>query len=159
MILLFVLSAYQMFAHIKHCKFVDRRTGERKSCGCAVARKKHRRGYASVSCTVGHTWVWCKHCCDCLNDTDQQGCLNPQHWFERDSYDTGSRNHIQRHSSVLQAVEQSKKRRIEDLPKKDIEESCSKKCQNLDHEMFVNITPCRPFLPPVNQFFQVQTIC
>ncbi len=143
-----------MFAHIKQCKFVDRRTGERRSCSCAVSRKKHRRGYASVSCTVGHTWVWCKHCCDCLNDTNQQGCLNPQHWFERDSYDTGSRNHIQRHSSALQAAEQSKKRRVEDPPK-TIEESRPPKYRALDHEMLVNLSSSRQILPSVNPFFQV----
>ena len=86
-----------MFKHISQCKFMDRKTGARKVCTSTVSRKKHRRGYCSVACAVGHTWVWCRNCCDCTLDENHLGCTNAVHWFERDSFDTGSRNHMQRH--------------------------------------------------------------
>mmetsp|Transcript_18734 Transcript_18734/g.51658 ORF Transcript_18734/g.51658 Transcript_18734/m.51658 type:complete len:206 (-) Transcript_18734:328-945(-) len=98
------------FQHIGQCKFVERRSGERKACKCVVTLKAHRRGYPSVACSVGHTWVWCKFCCTCQNHGDREGCLNAAHWFERDSYDTGSRNHMQRHKAVEAESVDSKKR-------------------------------------------------
>ena len=37
----------------------------------------------------------CSHCCGCARE--QVGCKDPNHWMERDCFDTGSRNHMQRH--------------------------------------------------------------
>ena len=105
-----------MFAHIDQCKFVDRKTGARKVCISTVSRKKHRRGYCSIACSLGHTWVWCKHCCDCISEDGQLGCINAAHWFERDSFDTGRRNHMQRHVSTTVEVQsdcQNRKRKID----------------------------------------------
>mmetsp|Transcript_8830 Transcript_8830/g.29526 ORF Transcript_8830/g.29526 Transcript_8830/m.29526 type:complete len:219 (-) Transcript_8830:876-1532(-) len=48
-------------------------------------------GYEDLS----SRWVWCSYCCDC--GSAPMGCKNPMHWMERDSFDTGKRNHMQRH--------------------------------------------------------------
>ena len=37
--------------------------------------------------------VWCSYCCNCKQR--YIGCSHPNHWIERDSFDTGKRNHIQ----------------------------------------------------------------
>jgi len=77
------------------CKNVER-SGERKACLLPLREKGHKRGYISVACSGGHQWVWCSSCCDCAKDGE--GCTFSQHWFERDSFDTGKRNHMQRHN-------------------------------------------------------------
>jgi hypothetical protein len=120
-----------MFAHINKCKFVDRKTGARQICPCTVTNKKHRRGYCSVACTVGHTWVWCQYCCDCVSEHGQLGCSNAVHWFERDSFDTGRRNHMQRHGSEFSGIvgQLISKRKIADTV------SCENQVQAIhDHE-------------------------
>ena len=79
---------------LHQCKHVDR-TVKRTQCSAQLHLRPHKRGYLSVSCDAGHQWVWCAHCCDCGLGT--RGCIMPAHWMERDSFDTGKRNHMQRH--------------------------------------------------------------
>ena len=79
---------------LHQCKHVDRTT-KRMQCTAALHLRAHKRGYLAVACDAGHQWVWCAHCCDCSLGT--RGCIMPAHWMERDSYDTGKRNHMQRH--------------------------------------------------------------
>jgi hypothetical protein len=79
---------------LHQCKHVDRTT-KRMQCNAPLHLRAHKRGYLAVACDMGHQWVWCVHCCDCSLGT--RGCIMPAHWMERDSYDTGKRNHMQRH--------------------------------------------------------------
>jgi hypothetical protein len=90
---------------LKTCKFVSKRSG--KICNGELSLAQHKRGYLAVSCTHGHQWVWCQHCCNCHPDSFQgqgqgkaRGCSNSVHWFERDAFDTGRRNHMNRHNRV-----------------------------------------------------------
>ena len=76
------------------CKHVDRKRN-RMPCPCHLRTRNHKRGYLAIVCESGHQWVWCSYCCDCTRP--QVGCCNPNHWMERDSFDTGRRNHMQRH--------------------------------------------------------------
>ena len=110
---------------LNQCKHVDRTTS-RMQCPAVLRIRAHKRGYLSVSCDAGHQWVWCAHCCDCsrslgaaacqvsaavstpacsckkrsLQLQGARGCIIPAHWFERDSFDTGKHNHMQRHLAV-----------------------------------------------------------
>eukprot|EP00960_Hanusia_phi_P030921 748937-Hanusia_phi.AAC.2 len=79
---------------LEKCKHVDRKQN-RNPCTCTLKTRNHKRGYLTVICEAGHQWVWCSYCCDC--GTAPMGCKNPMHWMERDSFDTGKRNHMQRH--------------------------------------------------------------
>lgn len=42
--------------------------------------------------------------CDCV-DCGTRGCTTASHWMERDSYDTGKRNHMQRHTHDREVFE------------------------------------------------------
>lgn len=79
---------------LQRCKHVDRKRN-RMPCPCRLRTRNHKRGYLAIVCEAGHQWVWCSYCCDCARP--QVGCSNPNHWMERDSFDTGRRNHMQRH--------------------------------------------------------------
>lgn len=79
------------------CKHQER-SGQRRSCRMEVKERYHKRGHISVACPAGHNWVWCSDCCDCPDAS--AGCTSAQHWMERDSFDTGKRNHMQRHTVV-----------------------------------------------------------
>ena len=40
-------------------------------------------------------WVWCRSCCNCGGAGGAlRGCGHKGHWFERDAFDTGRRNHM-----------------------------------------------------------------
>ena len=79
---------------LSRCKHVDRKRN-REACPGALRIRNHKRGYLAVVCDRGHQWVWCSCCCDC--ERSGIGCGAAQHWMERDSFDTGRRNHMQRH--------------------------------------------------------------
>jgi hypothetical protein len=79
---------------LSRCKHVDRKRN-REACPGALRIRNHKRGYLAVVCDRGHQWVWCSCCCDCKRSGI--GCSAMQHWMERDSFDTGRRNHMQRH--------------------------------------------------------------
>ena len=52
-------------------------------------------------------WVWCKLCCKCAGDkrpNQERGCTNKAHWFERDAFDTGRRNHLKAAHSELPSL-------------------------------------------------------
>jgi len=81
------------------CKFFSKKNGS--ACSKEVHRVAHKRGHLTVACSDRHQWVWCPLCCDCLKsgrsdggNQSGQGCRNAQHWYERDSFDTGVRNHM-----------------------------------------------------------------
>jgi len=81
------------------CKFFSKKNGS--ACSKEVHRVPHKRGHLTVACSDRHQWVWCPLCCDCerpgrpdSGNHSAQGCRNVQHWFERDSFDTGVRNHM-----------------------------------------------------------------
>jgi len=82
------------------CKFISKRSG--KICSAELSRSQHKRGHFSVLCSAGHQWVWCSACCNCHKQDGAgmppRGCTNLVHWFERDAFDTGRRNHMNRHS-------------------------------------------------------------
>jgi len=79
------------------CKHQER-SGGRKLCGLGVVQRRHKRGHIAVACSEGHQWVWCCHCCDCPGVRPAgAGCSDARHWMERDSFDTGKRNHMMRH--------------------------------------------------------------
>ena len=80
---------------LQRCKHVDRKRN-RLPCPCRLRMRNHKRGYLAVVCETGHQWVWCSYCCDCQRG-GHVGCTNHNHWMERDSFDTGRRNHMQRH--------------------------------------------------------------
>jgi len=85
---------------LPRCKHVDR-TAQQKQCTHALMIRKHKRGYLCVECEgAGHQWVWCEHCCGCGKGV--HGCSVASHWFERDSFDTGKRNHMQRHADIVE---------------------------------------------------------
>ena len=84
---------------LPNCKHVDR-TVQQKQCTHALSIRKHKRGYLCVECNQGHQWVWCPHCCGCGKGV--HGCSVASHWFERDSFDTGKRNHMQRHANIIE---------------------------------------------------------
>ncbi|EKX34069.1 hypothetical protein GUITHDRAFT_155847 [Guillardia theta CCMP2712] len=82
------------------CKFVSKRVGT--TCEHPPIKSLHKRGHLSVACSAGHQWVWCAECCNCTRSCTadgqrKRGCTNPVHWFERDAFDTGKRNHMNRH--------------------------------------------------------------
>jgi len=79
---------------LHQCKHVDRKSN-RMQCAQPLHIRCHKRGHLAVTCDAGHQWVWCRQCCDCGLGT--RGCIMPAHWMERDSFDTGKRNHMQRH--------------------------------------------------------------
>jgi hypothetical protein len=82
------------------CKHVDRKRN-REPCQGALRIRNHKRGYLAIVCERGHQWVWCSCCCDCARCGI--GCGAMQHWMERDSFDTGRRNHMQRHMADYDA--------------------------------------------------------
>ncbi|KAJ1473945.1 hypothetical protein T484DRAFT_1834199 [Baffinella frigidus] len=65
------------------CKFVSK--GTRVKCPEVPRVATHKRGYLACACSAGHQWVW------------GRGCDTAAHWFERDAFDTGRRNHMNRH--------------------------------------------------------------
>jgi hypothetical protein len=79
---------------LPNCKHVDRKQA-RQQCQGVMKIRPHKRGFLTVVCELGHQWVWCAYCCDCPGSGI--GCVIAQHWMERDSFDTGKRNHMQRH--------------------------------------------------------------
>mmetsp|Transcript_13197 Transcript_13197/g.20713 ORF Transcript_13197/g.20713 Transcript_13197/m.20713 type:complete len:565 (+) Transcript_13197:74-1768(+) len=81
---------------LHQCKHIDR-TSERAQCSAPLHLREHKRGHLAVACEANHQWVWCPECCDCGLGT--RGCIMPAHWMERDSFDTGKRNHMQRHQN------------------------------------------------------------
>ena len=86
---------------LHQCKHIDRTT-KRLQCSAALRLHAHKRGYLAVACDAGHQWVWCAHCCDC--SLGMRGCIVSAHWMERDSFDTGTRNHMQRHFAGMRKV-------------------------------------------------------
>jgi len=81
------------------CKHVER-GGARKACRLPLTERSHKRGHVAVACKEGHQWVWCEFCCNCPTNRGEnrmKGCILPSHWMERDSFDTGKRNHMQCH--------------------------------------------------------------
>mmetsp|Transcript_40626 Transcript_40626/g.95464 ORF Transcript_40626/g.95464 Transcript_40626/m.95464 type:complete len:344 (-) Transcript_40626:319-1350(-) len=79
------------------CKFTSKRYGQ--ACTSVPVWTRHKRGHHACSCQHGHQWVWCQYCCDCAGAV--QGCTEREHWFERDAFDTGRRNHMNRHAKPL----------------------------------------------------------
>jgi hypothetical protein len=79
------------------CKFVSKRTCV--ECPDVPRSATHKRGYLACACSQGHQWVWCAKCCACPRPAGAKGrgCNNAAHWFERDAFDTGRRNHMNRH--------------------------------------------------------------
>jgi hypothetical protein len=79
------------------CKFVSKRTCVK--CPDVPRPATHKRGYLACACSQGHQWIWCAKCCACPRPAGAQGrgCNNAAHWFERDAFDTGQRNHMNRH--------------------------------------------------------------
>jgi hypothetical protein len=79
------------------CKFVSKRTCV--ECPNVPQIATHKRGYLACACSQGHQWVWCAKCCACPRPAGSKtrGCNNAAHWFERDAFDTGRRNHMNRH--------------------------------------------------------------
>mmetsp|Transcript_86614 Transcript_86614/g.231293 ORF Transcript_86614/g.231293 Transcript_86614/m.231293 type:complete len:307 (+) Transcript_86614:47-967(+) len=77
---------------LEECKFLSKRSGFR--CPCLPAITNHKRGHLSVCCKNGHQWVWCRACCSCGGGAERRGCRQKAHWFERDAFDTGRRNHM-----------------------------------------------------------------
>ena len=88
------------------CKFVGKQT--QKGCKGKLHITPHKRGHLGVACSAGrHQWVWCALCCHCNGGPTgrrQRGCTNPSHWFERDAFDTGARNHMSVHRSDAKRV-------------------------------------------------------
>ena len=88
------------------CKHTDR---AKNHCPEPLRVRPHKRGHLTAECAAGHQWVWCPLCCTC-DKLGTNGCHQATHWIERDCYDTGKRNHMQRHSpcqvptSMLEAV-------------------------------------------------------
>ncbi|KAJ1495099.1 hypothetical protein T484DRAFT_3629141 [Baffinella frigidus] len=83
------------------CKFVSKNTCV--ECADVPRVATHKRGYLACACAQGHQWVWCAKCCACprpaliVAGAEVRGCNNGAHWFERDAFDTGRRNHMNRH--------------------------------------------------------------
>ena len=91
---------------LQACKHTDR---AKNRCPEPLRVRPHKRGHLTAECTAGHQWVWCPLCCNC-GKLGTNGCHQAAHWIERDCYDTGKRNHMQRHgpcqmpTNVLKAV-------------------------------------------------------
>ena len=83
------------------CKFTSKQTHQ--TCRGYMRVVTHKRGYLTVSCSSKHQWVWCSLCCNCYDGKglsqgfQHRGCDVPIHWFERDAFDTGARNHMNLH--------------------------------------------------------------
>jgi hypothetical protein len=78
------------------CKFTSKQTNE-DCCGELII-VPHKRQHLACSCPSRHQWVWCSHCCTCQTpEKSTRGCSVAAHWFERDSFDTGARNHMNVH--------------------------------------------------------------
>jgi len=79
------------------CKFTSKHT--QQACKGELTVVPHKRGHLAVSCSSRHQWVWCSVCCNCHAGKGQRGCTVPTHWFERDAFDTGARNHMNVHKA------------------------------------------------------------
>lgn len=84
------------------CKFTSKQS--KQGCKGELSVVTHKRGHLAVSCSARHQWVWCALCCNCISkcatpDKRQRGCQVPSHWFERDAFDTGARNHMNVHKA------------------------------------------------------------
>mmetsp|Transcript_37483 Transcript_37483/g.118202 ORF Transcript_37483/g.118202 Transcript_37483/m.118202 type:complete len:389 (+) Transcript_37483:246-1412(+) len=83
------------------CKFLSKQTGA--ACRGKLNVVSHKRGHLACACSSRHQWVWCPLCCNCRDgetgDKNVRGCTIPTHWFERDAFDTGNRNHMNVHKS------------------------------------------------------------
>jgi len=79
------------------CKFTSKHT--QQACKGELTIVPHKRGHLAVSCSSRHQWVWCSACCNCHAGKGQRGCTVPTHWFERDAFDTGARNHMNVHKA------------------------------------------------------------
>lgn len=86
------------------CKFTSKQT--QQACKGQLTIVPHKRGHLAVSCSSRHQWVWCSLCCNCHagakggnSNGRNRGCTVPTHWFERDAFDTGARNHMNVHKS------------------------------------------------------------
>lgn len=81
------------------CKFTSKQS--KQGCKGGLSVVTHKRGHLAVSCSARHQWVWCALCCNCNSKGDkrQRGCQVPSHWFERDAFDTGARNHMNVHKT------------------------------------------------------------
>ena len=84
------------------CKFTSKQT--QQACKGQLTIVPHKRGHLAVSCSSRHQWVWCSMCCNCFTGSKStngrhRGCSVPTHWFERDAFDTGARNHMNVHKS------------------------------------------------------------
>jgi len=83
------------------CKFTSKQT--QQACKGQLSIVTHKRGHLAVACSSRHQWVWCDLCCTCNSakgsnsDKRQRGCTVSTHWYERDAFDTGSRNHMNVH--------------------------------------------------------------
>lgn len=86
------------------CKFTSKQT--QQACKGELTIVPHKREHLAVSCSSRHQWVWCSMCCNCHSDGRgnggrQRGCTVPTHWFERDAFDTGARNHMNVHKAGM----------------------------------------------------------
>jgi hypothetical protein len=88
------------------CKFTSKQT--QQACKGQLTIVPHKRGHLAVSCSSRHQWVWCSLCCNCHAgakggniDGRNRGCTVATHWFERDAFDTGARNHMNVHKSGI----------------------------------------------------------
>jgi len=83
------------------CKFLSKQTGA--ACRGKLNVVSHKRGHLACACSSRHQWVWCPLCCNCRDgetgEKNVRGCTIPTHWFERDAFDTGNRNHMNVHKS------------------------------------------------------------
>ena len=85
------------------CKFTSKHT--QQACKGQLSIVTHKRGHLAVACSARHQWVWCDLCCTCnsakgsSSDRRQRGCTVSTHWYERDAFDTGSRNHMNVHKT------------------------------------------------------------
>lgn len=81
---------------LRCCKFTSKHTQE--ACGGELIIVPHKREHLACACPSRHQWVWCPHCCTCQTpEKDKRGCSVATHWFERDAFDTGARNHMNVH--------------------------------------------------------------
>ena len=86
------------------CKFTSKQT--QQACKGHLTVVTHKRGHLAVSCSARHQWVWCALCCNCYSGKGaspngrQRGCTVPTHWYERDAFDTGARNHMNVHKVI-----------------------------------------------------------
>lgn len=85
---------------LTRCKFSSKYSQE--GCKEKLSIVTHKRGHFAVACGKKHQWVWCSHCCTCAKGPGQRGCTVTTHWFERDAFDTGARNHLTTHRKQLE---------------------------------------------------------